>query len=65
MTNSELISKAEMARKGDTQNTLAEVLGLSIGQISKRMNDQIDWSISEIRILCDRYNMSFEELFKK
>jgi hypothetical protein len=56
--------KAEMARKGDTLNTLSELLELSTGQISKRMNNQIEWSISEIKILCERYNKTFEELFK-
>lgn len=57
--------RAEIARNGDTLNTLSEVLGVSVGSISKRLSGDIEWTISEIKILCDRYNKSFEELFEK
>lgn len=57
--------KSAMIMKGDDQKTLAELLDVSIPSISRRLSGDIDWSISEIETLCERYNMSFEELFEK
>lgn len=56
--------KAEMARKGEKLNTLSDLLDLSISQVSKRMNGQIEWTLSEIITICDHYGKTFEELFK-
>ena len=57
--------RAEIARNGDTLNTLSQVLGVSTGSVSKRLNNDVEWTISEIKLLCERYNKSFEELFEK
>lgn len=56
---------AEMIRHGDTARTLAESMNLTYSAIWRRMSGRQDWLISEITFICERYNMSFEELFKR
>lgn len=56
---------AEMARRGDTQKALANLLGLPDGSISRRLSGEIEWSISEIDKICDYYKKDYYELFKK
>lgn len=55
---------AEMARNGDTLETIAELLGVSIPAVSRRLNGAVSWSIHDIDAICRHYNMSYEELFK-
>lgn len=54
---------AEMARYGDTQGTIADLLDLSQGVISRRFNGETPWTIGEIETLCKHYEKSYEELF--
>lgn len=55
----------EMAKRGDTQKTLGNLLGVNCSSISRRLSGEIEWSISEIDILCKRYNKNYYELFKR
>ena len=55
---------SEMAKKGETQKTIAELLGLSIPSISSRFRGKKDWSIGEIEKLCNYYGKDYYELFK-
>lgn len=55
---------AEMAKKGDTNKVLANLLKLSESSISRRLSGEIDWSIGEIETLCDHYSKNYYELFK-
>jgi len=55
---------AEMARHGDTLETLASLLGVSIPAVSRRLNGVVSWSIHDIDAICRHYNKSYEELFK-
>ena len=57
--------RAEKARRGDTLETLAELLGVSVGAVSQRFMGNVDWSKTEIDILCERYQKPYEELFIK
>lgn len=55
---------AEMARKGDSREDLCEVLGVKRTTLWSRLNGTFEWKQSEINILCERYNKSYDELFK-
>lgn len=40
--------RAELARRGIRQVVVAEVLGISQSQVSKRFNGHIDWTLREV-----------------
>ena len=45
--------RAEAARIGLRQKAVAGLLGLSQGQVSKRWNGQIEWSLGELQTIAD------------
>lgn len=52
-----------MALKGDTQQVLAEALGLrSYVSIHRKMYGQTPWSDEQVKMLCKRYKKTKEEL---
>ena len=55
----------EMAKRGDTQKTLAQVLGLSRMTMYNKFSGKKEWKISEIEAICDYYKRDFHELFKR
>ena len=59
MNSSEL--KAAMARNNDTQEKLAEFLGLQTSGVSARINGKIDFRRSEINKIRERYNLTDQE----
>lgn len=54
---------AEMAKYGDDQNSIADLLGLGSSAVSRRFSGEVDWSISEIDTICYYYGKSYYELF--
>lgn len=56
--------KVAMKRNEDTQEKLAEVLGLQISGVSARINGKTDFRAKEIAKIKDRYKLSAEELVK-
>lgn len=56
---------AEMARCGDTYTSLAEVVGVSVSAIERRLNGKVDWSKSEIDTICDHYGKDYDYLFRQ
>ena len=56
--------RAEMARNRETQQDLAELLGVSIPTVWRKLSGIFDWTISEIEIICEHYNKDYNELFK-
>lgn len=54
---------AEMARSGDTYTIIAELLGISVSAVSRRLNGEVDWSKSEIDTLCEHYAKDYDYLF--
>ena len=56
--------KAEMLRHGDTNETLAEALGISKVSISKKLNARKDFKQTEIRLMKERYNLTGEDLIR-
>jgi len=59
MNSNEL--KAAMARHNDTQEKLAEFLGLQTSGVSARISGKIDFRRSEINKIRERYNLSDQE----
>lgn len=62
MNSSEM--KAAMKRNDDTQEKLAESLGLQLSGINARINGHIDFRASEICAIRKRYNLSDEDTAK-
>ena len=56
---------SEMAIRGDTQKTIASIIGVNNSNVSKRFSGKKEWTITEIDKICDYYGKSYEELFKK
>ena len=55
----------EMAKHGDTQKSIAKLLGITYASVCRRLNGKSEFTISEIEILCDYYKKDYYELFKK
>lgn len=56
--------KAVMKRNEDTQEKLAEALGLQVSGVSQRIRGVVEFRRSEINIIRERYNLSPEETMK-
>lgn len=54
---------AEMARSGQTNNSLAKLLGISPASMSRRVKGDTDFTKSEIDTLCDFFAKDYEYLF--
>ena len=54
--------RAHMARHGDTNQTLAEYLGISNATCSEKINGKRDFSQTEIKHIKIRYQLTSEEL---
>lgn len=55
----------EMAKRGENQNTLANLLGITPGSINNKMAGRTQWTISEMALISNHYNRDKEELFKR
>ena len=53
--------KAVMKRNEDTQEKLAEALGLQVSGVSDRIRGKIEFRRSEINLIRERYKLSPEE----
>ena len=56
--------KAAMKRNDDTQEKLAEALGLQASGVSERVNGKVEFRRSEINTIRERYNLSPEETIR-
>ncbi len=54
---------AEIARSGESNMMVAELLNLSASSFTRRLNGSIEWSKSEIDTLCDHYGKNYDYLF--
>lgn len=54
--------KVEMVRYGDTDATLAEVLGITRPSVSAKKSGKIPFKRDEIKIISERYNLSPERV---
>lgn len=55
---------AEMARKGESQKDLANLLDLTNASISRKLAGITHWSIEEVEKICEYYKKDYYELFK-
>ncbi len=56
--------RAEMAKRGDNQLTLARLLLNTQAGISRRLNGITNWQVEEIEKLCEYYGKDYYYLFK-
>lgn len=54
----------EMARHGDTQKSLAKILGITYASVCRRITGKKEWTIGEIEKICEHYGKDYYELFK-
>lgn len=54
---------SEMAKRGETQKDIAELLGIAIPTICRKLNGQVDWNITEVDMLCEHFNKDYYQLF--
>ena len=55
----------EMAKHGDTEQSIADLLGMTYSSVSRRLAGRTQWNIDEIDKLCEYYDKNYYELFKK
>lgn len=55
----------EMAKHGDTQKSLATILGITYASVCRRLSGKTEFTISEIEKICEHYKKDYYELFKK
>jgi DNA-binding XRE family transcriptional regulator len=55
----------EMAKNGDTQETLANKLELCRYTILNKLSGKTEWTIKEMEAVCKIYNKSLDELFTR
>lgn len=51
-----------IARNGSDQREVAEKLELSHSSINKKINGRIVWNVSDIKAICEMFDISDEEL---
>lgn len=54
--------KAQMARHGDTNETMAGALDMSVVSFSMKLNGRRDFTQTEIHRIIDRYNLEAPEV---
>jgi transcriptional regulator with XRE-family HTH domain len=54
--------KVAMKRNKDTQEKLAEALGLQISGVNARINGKVDFRASEIETIKRRYHLTADEI---
>ncbi|MBO7710741.1 MAG: DUF739 family protein [Lachnospiraceae bacterium] len=59
--NSNLL-KSMIVKNGDTQEKLAEAMGMAVSALNLRINGRIEFRRNEINFIKHRYKLSSEEL---
>ena len=54
----------EIKRRGETQDDLSELLGISRTTVNFKLSGKSDWTISEIEAICEHYDKDYYDLFK-
>ena len=55
---------ALMASRGETQESLGEVMHLSKSAISRRLTGEVEWSLGEVKTICTYYGKSYYDIFE-
>lgn len=56
---------AEIAKKGETQKEIADLLFASMSAVNRKLRGLTDWTVTEIHFLYDHYKKPFEVLFQE
>lgn len=56
---------AEIARRGETQKSIAKLLGVSEPTIGFKLKGKTDWTIGEVEQLCKYFGKDYYQLFIK
>lgn len=54
--------RAELARRGLPQQKIAEQLGISSVQVSRRMRGEVDWRLSELEAVAELLGLRIGDL---
>ena len=54
--------KSKIVFNRDTQENLAEALGMNLGSINARINGKVEFRLTEIMAIKKRYNLTDEEV---
>jgi DNA-binding Xre family transcriptional regulator len=54
----------EIKRRGETQDDLSKILGITRATFNLKLQGKSEWTISEIEKICEHYDMNYYELFK-
>ena len=54
----------EIKRRGETQDDLSKLLGITRTTFNFKLQGKSEWTISEIEKICEHYDMNYYELFK-
>lgn len=52
-----------MKEKGKTTKDLADLLAVSISEVDKKLNGEIEWELTEVKKVCNYFDMSAARLF--
>lgn len=55
----------EMAKRGETQKSLAKVLETTPSAVWRRLTGRTEWTIGEVDKICEYFGKDYYELFKK
>lgn len=54
--------RAALARRGERQNELAKVLGMSPSTLSAKINGAMDFKRNDIELMAVRYNLTMDDV---
>lgn len=54
--------RAELARRDLTQQEIADQLGISSVQVSRRMRGEVDWRLSELEAVAELLGLGLRDL---
>lgn len=55
--------KGFMAENGIKQAEIAELLGVDISNVNLKINGKQDWTLAQVRTICEKYKISANEYF--
>lgn len=55
--------KAWLVENGISQKDLAEFLGITVVSVNRKLNGSEDFTIKQIRAICEKYGISADEFF--
>ena len=57
--------QTEMLKNRESQEDVGKLIGITANAVRNKLDGKNEWTINEIDILCNHYNMNYYELFVK